>query len=144
MREWGQSEDLGPEQCSGVSDHCVLGESLCLSHYVLGGIHCIPPSWLEPIRRTVLPSCPCIPWDSEPLGECSCYRAGAWARSREKLEKISILLSFAGYWRADSEALVSLVVTAVMSPLGCQGTSIPSGMHSFICDPGRVLGEWAS
>lgn len=86
LREWGQSEDLGPEQCLGVSDHCVLGESLCLSHYVLGGIHCIPPSWLEPIGRTVLPSCPCIPWESEPLDECSCYRAGAWARSREKLE----------------------------------------------------------
>lgn len=55
--------------------------------------------------------------------------AGAWAKSREKLGKISILLSFAGYQRTHSGALVSLVATVVVSPLGCPGTSIPSEMH---------------
>lgn len=40
--------------------------------------------------------------------------------------------------------LISLVATAVVSPLGRPGTSIPSGMHSFIYVPSRMLGEWAS
>lgn len=140
VREWEQSEDLGPQQCSGVSawPPCPGREPLPLP--VCSLVHCTP-SWLEPIQWIVLPSSPCIAGESEPLDECSCCRAGAWTKSREKLGKISILLSFVGYQRADSGALVSLVVTAVVSPLGCPGTGIPSRMHSFVCVPGRMLGE---
>lgn len=134
----GTVRGCGPEQCSGVSvwplcpGRVPLPLPLC-SWWV----HCTPPSWLVPIQWMVLPSSPYDPWESETLDEWSSCRAGAWAKSREKLGKISIFLSFAGYQRADSGALVSLVATAVVSPLGCQGISILlECIHSFVTQAG--------
>lgn len=146
VREWGQSEELGPEQCSGVSVRplSVLGGSLHLSHCSLGGsIALLHPGW-SPFNEWCYLHLPAFLGSQNLLSECSCCRAGAWAKSRGKLGKTSILLSFAEYQRADSGALISLVATAVVSPLGCPETRIPSGMHSFICVPGRMLVEWAS
>lgn len=85
VREWEQSEDLGPEQYSGVGVWPPYPGREPLPLPVCSWVH-YTPSWLEPIQWIVLPSSPCIPGESEPLDECSCCRAGAWAKSREKRE----------------------------------------------------------